>query len=64
MVKVIFLQDFRGKLTKEQFYQAGDVAEFDGGIAQQLLEEKRVALAPTEPVEPERKTRRKKAENK
>ena len=51
MVKVKFLQDFRGKLTKEIFYMAGTVAEFDAATAQALLDEKRA-----EPAEFEEET--------
>ena len=45
MVKVKFLQDFRGKLTKEVFYVAGTVAEFDAATAQALLDEQRAEPA-------------------
>jgi len=48
MVKVKFLQDFRGKLTKEIFYVAGTVAEFDAATAQALLDENRAAPAEVE----------------
>ena len=48
MVKVKFLQDFRGKLTKEIFYVAGTVAEFDAATAQALLDEQRAAPAEVE----------------
>ena len=51
MVKVKFLQDFRGKLTKEIFYMAGTVAEFDAATAQALLDEQRA-----EPAEVEEET--------
>jgi hypothetical protein len=51
MVKVKFLQDFRGKLTKEIFYVAGTVAEFDAATAQALLDEQRA-----EPAEVEEET--------
>ena len=51
MVKVKFLQDFRGKLTKEIFYLAGTVAEFDAATAQALLDEQRA-----EPAEVEEET--------
>ncbi len=51
MVKVKFLQDFRGKLTKEVFYVAGTVAEFDAATAQALLDEQRA-----EPAEVEEET--------
>lgn len=48
MVKVKFLQDFRGKLTKEIFYVAGTVAEFDAATAQALLDEQRAEPAEVE----------------
>ena len=51
MVKVKFLQDFRGKLTKEIFYVAGTVAEFDAATAQALLDQQRA-----EPAEVEEET--------
>ena len=51
MVKVKFLQDFHGKLTKEIFYVAGTVAEFDAATAQALLDEQRA-----EPAEVEEET--------
>ena len=51
MIKVKFLQDFRGKLTKEIFYVAGTVAEFDAATAQALLDEQRA-----EPGEVEEET--------
>lgn len=51
MVKVRFLQDFRGKLTKEIFYVAGTVVEFDAATAQALLDEQRA-----EPAEVEEET--------
>lgn len=45
MVRVKFLQDFRGKLTNEQYYQAGDIAEFDAETAQSLFDERRAEPA-------------------
>jgi len=51
MVKVRFIQDFRGKLTGEIYYLAGTVAEFDAATAQTLLDEKRA-----EPAEVEEET--------
>ena len=63
MVRVVFLQDFRGKITKEIFYQAGAIVEFESATAQQLLDEKRVKLARVEaeekqPEEPKRKAKK------
>lgn len=60
MVKVKFLVDFRGKLTKEQFYTAGTVAEFDVAIAQQLFDGGRAEPAD---VDAETKPKRKKGGN-
>ena len=54
MTKVKFLVDFRGKLTREIFYLAGSVAEFDSDTAGRLLAEGwAVAVEPekTEPTE-------------
>ena len=50
-VEIVILQDFRGKLTKEIFYVAGTVAEFDAATAQALLDEQRA-----EPAEVEEET--------
>jgi hypothetical protein len=62
MVKVRFLQDFRGKLTSEIFYLSGTVAEFEAATAQALLDEKRVELAEvSEETSDKPKPRRKKA---
>jgi hypothetical protein len=38
MTEVKFLADFRGKLTKENFYTAGTVASFETGVAVQIVE--------------------------
>jgi hypothetical protein len=38
MTEIRFLADFRGKLTKENFYTAGTVASFDHGVAVQIVE--------------------------
>lgn len=59
MVRVKFLQDFRGKLTKERFYLTGEIAEFDGQVAQALLDEKRVTLAEVEETEEAKPKRQK-----
>lgn len=68
MVKVKFLQDFRGKLTREAFFLLGEVVEFDAAIAQALVNEKRAEFVEVETVEPEpvnseEKPRRKKRIN-
>lgn len=63
MVKVKFLQDFRGKLTNEHFYLTGEIAEFDAATAQSLFDEKRAEPAEVEEVTVEKPKRgRKKAE--
>jgi hypothetical protein len=62
-MRVQFLVDFRGKLTREQFYLAGEQAEFDAGTAQALVSEGRAAavsptpapdVAPAAPAKPKR----------
>lgn len=46
-MRVCFLTDFRGKLTRENYYVTGQVAEFEPAIAQVLIDEGRaVAVAP------------------
>ena len=51
---VQFLVDFRGKLTREQFYLAGEQAEFDAGTAQALISEGRAtAVSPAPAPAPE-----------
>ncbi len=47
---VQFLVDFRGKLTKENYYQAGDQVEFDAGTAQALIDEGRAVAVTHEPA--------------
>ena len=60
-MQVQFLVDFRGKLTKEIFYRAGETAEFAPATAQALIDEGRATavsptpapeLAPAAPVKP------------
>ena len=49
-MRVCFLVDYRGKLTKEDFFLAGAVVEFEPAIAQALIGEGRaVAFAEPEP---------------
>jgi hypothetical protein len=49
-MRVQFLVDYRGKLTGENYYTAGAVAEFEPAIAQALIDEGRaVAFAEPEP---------------
>jgi len=50
-MRVCFLVDFRGKLTKENYYTAGTVAEFDAATAQALIEQG-WAVAFAEPAPP------------
>lgn len=58
-MRVRFLVDFRGKLTRENYYTAGAVAEFEPAIAQALIDDGRVVafvpepeIAPALPVKP------------
>ena len=47
-MRVQFLVDYRGKLTKETYYTAGTVVEFDAATAQALIDEGRAtAVSPT-----------------
>ncbi len=45
-MRVQFLVDFRGKLTGEIFYRAGETAEFAPATAQALIDEGRAVLVP------------------
>ena len=62
-MQVQFLVDFRGKLTGEIFYRAGETAEFAPATAQALIDEGRAVLvpdvtpeiAPAQPAKPKRK---------
>lgn len=47
MQRVRFLQDFRGVLTDEQFFEAGVEADFADEIAVQLVEDERAELVVT-----------------
>lgn len=64
MVKVKFLQDFRGKLTNERFYVKDEIAEFGAATAQALFDEKRAEPAEVaeEVTEEKPKRRTKKAD--
>ena len=65
MVEVKFLADYRGVLTGELFFKAGDVVEFDVHAAEKLVEAGRAEHLPEkskpkievtpepEPVEPD-----------
>ena len=50
-MQVQFLVDFRGKLTRENYYVTGQVAEFEPAIAQALIDEG-WAVAFAEPAPP------------
>jgi hypothetical protein len=63
-MRVQFLVDYRGKLTREDYYTAGAVAEFEPAIAQALIDEGRAvafaepappAITPALPARPKRK---------
>lgn len=47
---VQFLTDFRGKLTRENYYTAGDQVEFDDAIAEALIDEGRAVAVTPEPA--------------
>ncbi len=52
-MRVQFLVDYRGKLTKEIYYRAGEQAEFDATTAQALIDEGRATeVSPTPAPEP------------
>ncbi len=57
MTQVQFVRDYRGKLTKEQFYQAGAVAEVDDATAAELVERQAVVIL-TRTVAPVLKAKR------
>ncbi len=40
-MKVKFIQDYRGVVTKEQYYQVGDVVDFDRSVALKLIKDGR-----------------------
>ena len=42
-MKIKFVQDYRGIVTDEQFYQVGDVVDFDKSVALKLIEDSRAA---------------------
>ena len=49
-MRVCFLTDFRGKLTRENYYVTGQVVEFEPATAQALIDEgPAVAFAEPEP---------------
>ena len=57
MTQVQFVRDYRGKLTKERFYQAGAVAEVDDATAAELIERQAVVIL-TRTVAPVLKAKR------
>ncbi len=48
-MRVQFLVDFRGKLTRENYYLAGEQAEFDAATAQALIDEGRATVVSPAP---------------
>ncbi len=67
MMLVGFLRDFRGKLTKENFYTAGDQVEFDvetaqalidQGVAVAVLPEPAPEIPPAAPAQPTKRGRK------
>ena len=46
MTTVKFLMDYRGKLTKEQFYQQGQTAKVEDTAAAELVRRGRAELVP------------------
>lgn len=60
MTEVRFTRDYRGKLTREAFYPAGNVAAFADDIASQIVAEQAAEYVPTEeqPVEDAPKPKR------
>lgn len=60
MTEVRFTRDYRGKLTREVFYSAGDVVGFDDDIASRIVAEQAAEYTPTEeqPVEEAPKPKR------
>ena len=49
-MRVQFLVDYRGKLTRENYYVTGQVAEFEPAIAQALIDEGRAVAVVPEPA--------------
>jgi len=50
-MKVVFLRDFRGRETAEQFYAEGQEVDFPDGMASRLIADGRVKAA-AQPVLP------------
>ncbi len=62
MTEVKFTRDYRGKLTREVFYPAGDVVAFEDDIASQIVAEQAAEYVPPteeQPVEDAPKPKRK-----
>lgn len=51
-MRVQFLVDYRGKLTREDYYTAGMVVEFDAATAQALIDEGRAVAVPAPVIAP------------
>ena len=51
-MRVQFLVDYRGKLTREDYYTAGMVVEFDAATAQALIDEGRAVALPAPEITP------------
>lgn len=64
-MRVRFLMDFRGKLTREQFFLTGEEGEFPDQIAQTLIDDRRaeavVPEAPQQPPTPRRERKKRDA---
>ena len=62
-MRVQFLVDYRGKLTRENYYTAGTVVEFEPATAQALIDEGRAVrvvlpspeTAPAAPAKPRKR---------
>ena len=50
-MKVEFLTGYRGWITNEVYYQAGDVAEFGPKVAHYLMENGRAVVVEPKPIE-------------
>lgn len=51
-MKVKFLQDYRGKLTKEQYFTKGQEVEFEDGVATALIDAGRAEEVKAKPPKP------------
>ena len=50
LVTVQFVQDYRGMLTGETYYQAGEVVEVKPAVAAQMVEDGRAEYVPDKPA--------------